>query len=63
LKALTDQNVTDYIRDYRLERAMAMLKNGEGLVYEVASKVGFNSEKYFARAFKEKFGISPSQVM
>jgi len=62
LKALTDQNVTDFVRDYRLDRAMAMLRNQEGLVYEVAYKVGFGSEKYFSRAFKEKFGVSPSQV-
>ncbi|MBK7937305.1 MAG: response regulator [Lewinellaceae bacterium] len=62
LKALTDRNVTDFVRDYRLDRAMAMLKNREGMVYEVASRVGFGSEKYFSRAFKEKFGVSPSQV-
>lgn len=62
MKALTDQNVSDFVRDYRLDRAMAMLRNKEGLVYEVAYKVGFGSEKYFSRAFKEKFGISPSQV-
>ena len=62
LKAITDRNVTDFVRDYRLERAMAMLKNREGMVYEVASKVGFGSEKYFSRAFKERFGMPPSQV-
>ncbi len=62
LKAITDQNVTDFVRDYRLKRAMSMLKNHEGRVYEVASKVGFGSEKYFSRAFKEKFGMPPSQV-
>ncbi|MCC6463179.1 MAG: response regulator, partial [Saprospiraceae bacterium] len=62
LKALTDRNVSDFVRDYRLDRAMAMLQNREGLVYEVASKVGFGSEKYFSRAFKEKFGVPPSQV-
>lgn len=63
LKALTDRNVTDFVRDYRLERAMAMLRNREGLVYEVAYKVGFSSNKYFSRAFKEKFGVSPSKVV
>ncbi len=62
LKAITDQNVTDFVRDYRLNRAMLMLKNHEGMVYEVASKVGFGSEKYFSRAFKEKFGVPPSQI-
>jgi signal transduction histidine kinase/DNA-binding response OmpR family regulator len=63
LKAITDQNVTDFVRNYRLDRAMAMLRNREGMVYEVAARVGFGSEKYFSRAFKEKFGVSPSQVV
>lgn len=62
LKALTDRNVSDFVRDYRLDRAMAMLKNREGLVYEVAARVGFGSEKYFSRAFKEKFGIPPGKA-
>lgn len=62
LKALTDQNATDFIRDYRLEKAMEMLKNQEGLVGEIASRVGFSNEKYFSTAFKEKFGVSPSRV-
>lgn len=62
LKAITDRSVSEFVRDYRLDRAMAMLKKREGLVYEVASRVGFGNEKYFSRAFKEKFGLPPSQV-
>ena len=62
LKAITDQNATDFIRDFRLEKAMEMLKNQEGLVSEVASRVGFSNEKYFSTIFKEKFGVSPSRV-
>ena len=62
LKAITQKNATDFLRDYRLDRAMAMLRNQEGLVYEIASQVGFGSEKYFSRAFKERFGIPPSKV-
>lgn len=62
LKAIAGQSVTDFIRDYRLDRAMQLLKNGEGFVNEVASEVGFGNEKYFSTAFKEKFGVSPSKV-
>jgi YesN/AraC family two-component response regulator len=62
LKAITDRNATDFIRDFRLERAHAMLKNREGLVGEIAMNVGFGNEKYFSTVFKEKFGVSPSQV-
>jgi signal transduction histidine kinase/AraC-like DNA-binding protein/ligand-binding sensor domain-containing protein/ActR/RegA family two-component response regulator len=62
LKALTDQPATNFIRDYRLECALTMLKNREGRVGEIALRVGFGNEKYFSTAFKEKFGVSPSQV-
>jgi DNA-binding response OmpR family regulator len=63
LKALTAQNATDFIRDYRLDRAMELLKNKQGNVTQVAGMVGFGNEKYFSTVFKEKFGISPSQVL
>jgi len=63
VKALTNQSVTDFVRDYRLDKAMVMLKNRDGNVGDVASKVGFGSESYFSRAFKERFGVPPSQVV
>ncbi len=62
LKAVTDQNATDFIRDFRLERAHAMLRNREGRVGDVALRVGFGNEKYFSTVFREKFGVPPSQV-
>jgi len=62
LKAITNRSATDFIKDYRLERAHAMLKNREGMVSEIALRVGFGNEKYFSTVFKEKFGVSPSQV-
>lgn len=62
LKAITDQTATDFIRSYRLEQAMELLKHRKGMVADVASQVGFSNEKYFSTVFKEKFGISPSQV-
>lgn len=62
LKALTGRSATEFIRDYRLDRAMLLLKNREGGVGEIAMRVGFGNEKYFSTVFKEKFGVSPSQV-
>lgn len=63
LKALTGQSATDYIRDYRLERAYALIKNKEGSINEIASQVGFGNEKYFSTVFKEKYGLPPSKVV
>lgn len=62
LRALTDKSPTDFVRDYRLDRAHAMLKNREGRVGEIALRVGFGNEKYFSTAFREKFGVPPSQI-
>ena len=62
LKALSQQSATEYLRIYRLERAMSLLKNKEGNVKQVSKMVGFGNEKYFSKAFKAHFGISPSEV-
>jgi signal transduction histidine kinase/DNA-binding response OmpR family regulator len=62
LKALTGTSATDFIRNYRLDRAWHMLRQKEGLVSEIATRTGFANEKYFSTVFKEKFGVSPSAV-
>lgn len=62
LTALTNHGISDFVRAYRLDRAYAMLQNREGNVGEVADRTAFSSTKHFARVFKEKFGISPSEV-
>jgi AraC-like DNA-binding protein len=63
LDALTGQSTSEFVRSYRLDRAHAMLKNREGLVGEVALRVGFGNEKYFSTMFRERFGVPPSQIL
>jgi len=60
LKALTNQSATEFIRGIRLQKAAQMLEQNGGQVAEVAYDVGFNHLSYFAKSFKEKFGLSPS---
>lgn len=62
LKAICDQSPIDFIRNYRLDRAVVLLKNKEGNVSEVSRMVGFVNEKHFSTVFKERFGKSPSEV-
>jgi AraC-like DNA-binding protein len=62
LEALTGQSVWEFVRNYRLDRAHAMLKNREGRISEIALRVGFGNEKHFSTVFKERFGVSPSQI-
>lgn len=62
IKTLTDQSPSVFIREYKLERAMAMLRAQEGTILEIANQLGFVNVKYFATAFKKKFGLSPREV-
>ncbi|HAK78347.1 MAG TPA: hypothetical protein DCM71_15900 [Runella sp.] len=61
LKALTNQTVTEYVRNYRLQLAADMLRARAGTVSEIAYKVGFESLPYFSKIFTERYGILPSE--
>ena len=51
------------ILNYRMNKAMELLKAGKMNVSEVGYAVGFSSPSAFSRAFHEKFGASPSSVL
>ncbi|MBD3222161.1 response regulator, partial [bacterium] len=61
LKALTGQSATAFVRAHRLQRAADLLADGYGNVTEVAYAVGFQGLSYFARCFREQYGVSPSE--
>jgi two-component system response regulator YesN len=56
-------NFSAYLRNYRIERAKALLDEGEMLIYEVAAKAGYNDSKYFCKVFREVTGVSPTQYI
>lgn len=60
LKAVTGKTPIEFIRLIRLKRAAQMLRESQMNVSEVAFQVGFNNPKYFARYFKEEYGMLPS---
>lgn len=62
LSAITGQSAGEFLRNYRLDRAMELLRDKAGNVSEVAWRVGFGNPKYFSTSFKERFGVSPSEV-
>lgn len=63
IQALSGDSPTDFIRAYRLKRALKMLKSGYDSVTEVAFEVGFASRAYFTKCFKEKFDRLPSDYL
>jgi AraC-like DNA-binding protein len=60
LHALTGRSTHEFLRAQRLKRAAQLLHHHGGNVSEVAYEVGFASPSHFAQAFKEQYGMSPS---
>jgi len=60
LLSLTGKAPLEFIRTIRLQRAAQLLEKSQLTISEVAYKVGFNSPKYFAKYFKDEFGMLPS---
>ena len=58
--ALTGKTPNEFIRHMRLKRAAQLLENGYLTVSQICYKVGFKSQKYFVKAFKSEFDVSPS---
>ena len=50
-----------YLQRRRVERAMFLLREGDGSVTDVCFAVGFNSLGTFSRTFKAIVGRSPSE--
>ena len=61
VKALTGQTPADYIKALRMNRAAEMLKDETITVAEVCYQVGINDPHYFAKVFRQQFGISPKK--
>jgi AraC family transcriptional regulator len=61
-KAVTGETVTDFVQRVRLEgAASALLLRPDTDILTIALDHGFNSASAFARAFKERFGMSASR--
>lgn len=56
-----NEGFVDYLNRIRIEHACAYLKQNYFKTYEIAYKVGFRDEKYFARVFKKVTGMTPSE--
>jgi YesN/AraC family two-component response regulator len=60
LKALTNEAPGELLRNFRLKQAAQLLSQKADSVTQIAYKVGFNNLSYFAKCFKELYGVPPS---
>ncbi len=60
-KKETQLSFTEYLISYRLERSCAFLSYHTYSLLEIALQVGFNSQSYYSRLFRRKYGMTPTQ--
>ena len=51
------------LRDYRMEQAKQMLEENRLSVEAIAHTIGISHRGHFAKAFKEKFGVTPKDYL
>jgi len=61
LKELTNQTPRDFIRNTRLKKAAEMLAEKKHSIAELSDAVGFSNPDSFTVAFKELFGVTPTE--
>jgi AraC-like DNA-binding protein len=63
LSSVSDQSAVELLKDFRLEKAMSLLKNNPEInTKQVAYLVGFRERSHFSNIFSKKYNISPSEV-
>jgi len=62
LVALTGQSTSNFIRNFRLQKARTMLLETNLNVSDIAYKVGFADANYFGRSFLNEFGMTATKL-
>lgn len=55
----TQKKPMEYINDYRISMAVALMLNTNWTVDRIAQECGFNNPSYFGKLFKERFNQTP----
>jgi AraC-type DNA-binding domain-containing proteins len=58
-KQSTGLTVTEYLNEFRLEKALELLETKDITINEVMEMSGYRSQSYFFKLFKSKYGTSP----
>ncbi len=61
LKTIIDIGAMEYVTKIRMTSAAERLCSSSRSITEIAMECGYNDNQYFSKAFKQFYGISPSQ--
>jgi signal transduction histidine kinase/ligand-binding sensor domain-containing protein/DNA-binding response OmpR family regulator len=59
--AMTGKTPNELVRSMRLKRAAQLLETGHLTISQICNKVGFKSQKYFVKTFKQEYNTIPSK--
>jgi AraC-like DNA-binding protein len=63
IKNLTGKSPTDFIKEFRLHKALVLFHDQKGSISRVAYETGFSSPSYFSKCFYNHYGILPSKYL
>ena len=61
-KKTTNKTLAEYFRNRKLETAKALVIEKNKKIGEIAEMLNYSSTFAFSKAFKEKYGVSPSKI-
>ncbi|MFT3934078.1 MAG: two-component regulator propeller domain-containing protein [Chitinophagaceae bacterium] len=61
LLEITGETPVEYIRSVKLDKAAILLARSDMNIAQVAYSVGFSTSNYFAKSFRQKFNMLPSE--
>ena len=62
-KEETGKTITEYHAEYRIKKAVELIKNKNVKIYEICDMVGYKDAKHFYQTFKKITGMSPKAHM
>ncbi len=60
---VTGKSPVDFIRSVKLEKAAVLLEKSDKTIAEICYMVGFSTPNYFAKSFKAKYHVLPSEYI
>nr|MBC7612280.1 DUF4242 domain-containing protein [Pseudopedobacter sp.] len=61
--SLTGKSPNNFIKEYRLNRALEFVNQKMYTISEIAFETGFNSQSYFSKCFQRRFDLLPSDYI
>lgn len=63
LKALSNLSPNDFLKEYKLRKAIALMEDQSMNIAEVTMAIGFSNPSYFSKCFRKRFGMAPSDYI